>query len=95
MRTRGEEGSARLRLLPTLLGVRPHALASRLFVLRGEGVRAWARPEDVTVKRKLSVSGEEAVVAAAAGQRLHYGMSPTGGGQIQCARCKTTTTPIW
>ena len=52
MQTRGGEGSARLRLLPTLLGVRPHALVSCLFVLRGEGVRAWARPEDVTVKRK-------------------------------------------
>ena len=35
MRTRGD-GSARLRVLPTLLGVRPHARASGLFVLRGE-----------------------------------------------------------
>ena len=49
-RTRGD-GSARLRLLPTLLGVRPHPLASGLFVLRGEGARAWAHPEGVTVVR--------------------------------------------
>ena len=80
MRTRGD-GSARLRLL---LEVRPHALASGLFILRGEGVRAWARPEGSTVKRKLSVSGEGTIVAATSGQRLHYGMSPTGeGGQTQ------------
>ena len=50
-------------------------LASGLFVLRGEGAQAWARPEDVTVKRELSVSREGTVVAAASGQRLHYGMS--------------------
>ena len=94
-RTRGD-GSARLRLLPTLFGVRPHGLASGLFVLRGEGVRAWARAEGMTVKRKLSVSGEGTVVAAASGQRLHDGMSPTGGvGETQCTSCKTTIIPLW
>jgi hypothetical protein len=41
MRARGE-GSARLQPLNTLLGVRPHALASGLFTPRGE--KAWPRP---------------------------------------------------
>ena len=44
MRTRGGEGSARLRLLDTSLEVLPHALASGLFAPRGGGARVWARP---------------------------------------------------
>jgi len=42
--TRGGEGSARLRVLHTPLGVRPHALVSGLFANRGEEARAWERP---------------------------------------------------
>jgi len=53
----------------------------------------------VTVERKLSVSGEATVVAAASGGSASVslgGMSPTGGeGQTQCTNCKTATTPLW
>ena len=87
MRTPGD-GSARLRLLLTLLGVRPHAQASGLFVLRGEGVRAWVCPFQAQVVRFWRVN----VVAASSGQRIHDGMSPTGGdGGTQCTSCKTAS----
>ena len=53
----------------------------------------------VTIERKLSVSGEATVVAAASGGSGSVsigGMSPTGGeGQTQCTNCKTATTPLW
>jgi hypothetical protein len=51
----------------------------------------------ITVERKLSVSGEATVVAAASGGSGSVsigGMSPTEG-QTQCTNCKTTTTPLW
>ena len=63
--TRTREGSARMRR------VRPYALASGLLVLGGEEVQTWAHPEGVTIERKLSVSGEATVVAAASRQCPH------------------------
>ena len=53
----------------------------------------------VAIERKLSVSGEATVVAAASGGSGSVsigGVSPTGGeGQTQCTNCKTATTPLW
>jgi hypothetical protein len=53
----------------------------------------------VPVERKLSLSGEATVVAAASGGSGSVsigGISPTGGeGQTQCTNCKTATTPLW
>jgi len=53
----------------------------------------------VTVERKVSVSGEVTIVAAASGGSGGVsigGISPTGGeGQTQRTNCKTATTPLW
>jgi len=92
MRKRGGEGSARLPLLRTLLGLRPYALALGLFAPRVEEAQA-------VLSCASGVSGEAIVIAAAPGRPGCVsigGISPTvGEGPIQCTNCKTATTPLW
>jgi len=77
---------------PTCTGVGPIRLHRR-------GSARMGTSGGVTVERKLSVSGEATVVAAASGGSGSVsigGISPTGGeGQTQCTNCKTATTPLW
>ena len=85
-RARGD-GSARLRLLPTLLGVRPHHWRRAYSSSEEREYEHW----HIRKVLLLSVSEKGTVVAASSGQRLHDGVSPTGGGgETQCTICKTT-----
>ena len=79
-----KQGSSRLWLL--LLGMCPHALASALFVHRGEKARVSAHPEVLLSERRLLSLLLPVVMA----------MSPlVEEGRKEYTTCKTTTTPLW